>query len=110
MMQYMCEGGGNMWGLLVVAIASFVIAFLKPAKDRPGVFGTGAIVLIAGGMFGMALGLDAVSRNYARFPDHIEAIGAGLGELSHNGTFAAVLALLLGLAALVTKRFAKAAA
>ncbi len=109
-MDFMREGGWNMWLILVAAIASVVIAFLKPAKERAGVLATGAIVLIGLGMFGMGTGLDAVSRNYSRFPDHVEAIGIGLGELSHNGTFAGTLAFLLGIAALVTKRLAKAAA
>lgn len=109
MMNFMRDGGFNMWLILAAAIATVVIAFLKPAKERAGVFAIGAVILIGLGMFGMALGMKAVSNNFARFPDHAEAIGIGLGELSNNGSFGGLLATVFGIAALITKRLAKAA-
>jgi hypothetical protein len=106
MMTYMLEGGMNMWVLLVVALATVAVAASRPRKDRPGVLFAGVVALLISGMFGLATGLAAVSAHYGQFPDaeRVKAIGTGLGELSNNGSFAAILATALGVAGLVMNR------
>ncbi len=104
MMEYMREGGFAMWAILVTGVLAVVLAATRPAAARPGVLMTGSIAAIVQGMLGLSSGLLMVSRNYQRFPNPMEAIGAGLGEASHNGTFGALVATLLGLAALITAR------
>jgi hypothetical protein len=108
-MEFMREGGMNMWLLVIIAVVAGLLGAIRPAAERPRVLTIGVMALLVSGMLGMATGLQAVSANYTRFPDKLEAIGQGLGELSHNGTLAAVLAAALGIAALVTTRRANAA-
>lgn len=104
MMQYMREGGMSMWAILVTAALAVALAAVKPAPSRPSILVTGTIATLVQGVMGMALGLLMVSRHYQRFPNPLEAIGTGIGEASHNGTFAGALAAILGVAALVTAR------
>ncbi len=109
MMTYMCEGGGIMWLLLLIAIVTPAVAFLSKSSERARIFLTGCILEITFGMFGMALGMRGVFAAYARHPDKADAIAAGLAELSNNGTFATALALVLGAAALIARRRVAAA-
>lgn len=104
MMEFMREGGFAMWVILATGVLAVVLAATRPAAARPGVLMTGSIATIIQGMLGLSTGLLMVSRNYQRFPNPMEAIGAGLGEASHNGSFAALVAALLGVAALLTAR------
>jgi hypothetical protein len=103
MMDFMRDGGASMWLLLASAIATVVVAATRPAPRRPVVLLSGCILVLAEGLFGMAAGMKAVAANYARFPEPVAAIAEGLGELANNGVFAGALALLLGIAALVTR-------
>jgi hypothetical protein len=104
MMEFMRDGGISMWLLLVTAVGlGGYAAAVTPAR-RSGVLQVAVILVLIEGMFGLSSGMLAVSRNVARFPDKAEAMAVGLGELSNNGTFAAALALALGIAALVTAR------
>lgn len=105
MMDFMRDGGASMWLILASAIATVAIAATRAERARPVVLLAGCILVLAEGLAGMALGMVAVQRNYAQFPDpdKIRVIAQGLSELSNNGTFAAALALALGLAALVTR-------
>lgn len=106
MLQFMREGGFAMWLMLGTTILALGLAATKPKSARPSILVTGTIATIIQGMFGMATGLLMVSRHYRQFPDPMTALGEGLGELSHNGTFAAMLATILGLAALLSARSA----
>ena len=98
MMEYMRNGGLMMWVMLIGAIATVVLAVAWKQR-RTRVLTVGSVVQLGLGLFGMALGLAMVSAGFVRFPDKIAALGAGLGELSNNGTFAALLAGVLGLVA-----------
>lgn len=104
MLDYMRDGGFNMYVMLVTAIFVGAYAATRPIEKRSGVLKTGCVVLLMQGMLGIATGLQAVSSHYSKFPDKVEAIGTGLGELSNNGTFAAILFVALGVAALVTEK------
>jgi hypothetical protein len=95
-----------MWLMLGTTILALGLAETRPKAARPSVLVTGTIATIIQGMLGMATGLLMVSRHYHQFPDPMAALGEGLGEASHNGTFAGILATLLGLAALVSARSA----
>lgn len=92
MMDYMRNGGINMWIMLIAAIAIAVIAATRPAGARSGALSAGCALMLILGMFGLSTGLMAVSSKYHQFPDKLAAIGEGLGELANNGTFSAVLA------------------
>jgi hypothetical protein len=98
-----------MWLILFVAVGSAAIALVRGPRMRPVVLLAGCIGTLIAGMAGMATGLWAVSAKYVLFPDKVEAIAAGLGELANNGVFAAVLAWLLGMAAYATHRKVAAA-
>lgn len=101
MMDYMREGGWGMWAILITAIAAAAIAATRPKEKRVGALMGGCIAVLMQGMLGMATGMVAVSHNYAKFPEKVDAVAAGLGELANNGTFAGAVVLVLGLWALV---------
>lgn len=101
MMDYMRDGGFGMWAILITAIAAAAIAATRPREKRVGALMGGCIAVLMQGMFGMATGMVAVSRNYMKFPEKVDAVAAGLGELANNGTFAGGLVLVLGVWALV---------
>lgn len=100
MMDYMREGGWGMWAILIAAIATVAITATRPKDKRVGALMGGCIAVLMAGMLGMATGLVAVSNHANKFPDQVEAIRIGLGELANNGTFAGALVALLGLAAI----------
>lgn len=102
MMEYMAEGGWGMWLMLISTIAVAVIAAMRGKKARPPILLAGCILVIIESILGMATGMVAVSQKYDKFPDKLDAVATGLGELSNNGTFGAALALALGIAAVVT--------
>jgi hypothetical protein len=110
MMDFMRAGGFSMWLMLVAAIATIAVAFTRPRDKRPGILFGGAVISIALGMLGMSTGMVAVAQNFQQFPDKVAALGEGLGELSNNGTFAVILALVLFVVGLVAKRGASATA
>ena len=103
-MDYMREGGWGMWAMLITALFVAGWAAARPNAARSRVLGKGAVVILMQGMLGMATGMMAVSRHYEMFPDKNAAIAGGLGELANNGTFAAILFTLLGVASLVTEQ------
>ena len=109
MMNYMRDGGMNMWLLLAVAIGAAVLAVVRPKQARPGILLGGSWLCLVFGILGLALGMEAVSAHYTRFDDPVAALGTGLGELANNGTFAAALAFVLGIASAVTRRMQRAA-
>jgi hypothetical protein len=102
MMEFMAEGGWGMWLMVISAIAVAVIAAMRGAKVRPQILLAGCILVIIESILGMATGMVAVSRNYDKFPDKLDAVATGLRELSNNGTLGAPLALALGIASIVT--------
>jgi hypothetical protein len=109
MLEFMREGGMAMWFTLIAAIAVAVIAVTRKAEKRPMILGVGSLFCVISGMVGMATGMMAVSAKYSLFEDKVAAVAVGLGELSHNGLLGGVLALVLGLAALITWRARPAA-
>lgn len=100
MMEFMRDGGWGMWAILIAAVATVAITVTRPKDKRVAALMGGCIAVLMGGMLGMATGMVAVSRNYQKFPDKVDAIAQGLSELSNNGTFAGVLVAVFGLAAL----------
>lgn len=101
MMEYMRDGGWGMWGILITAIATVAITATRSKEKRVSALMGGCIAVLTMGMLGMATGMVAVSHGYQKFPDKVEALAVGLGELSNNGTFAGGIVVVLGLAALV---------
>lgn len=101
MMEYMRDGGWGMWAILIAAIATVAITVTRPKDKRVAALMGGCIAVLMSGMLGMATGLIAVSSNADKFPDKVDAIRVGLGELANNGTFAGGLVALLGAAAIV---------
>lgn len=104
MMDFFRDGGMSMWLLLATAIGTVAVAVARPRETRALTFGVGTIAILIEGMLGLSMGMRAVSQHFGRFPDPTQAIGIGLGELSNNGSFAAMLATGLGLAALLSHR------
>ena len=102
MLTYFQDGGFSMWLILLVSIASVAVAMASKGPRRARVFALGSYAALISGVFGMAMGMVAVSHNIARFADKGAAVAQGLGELSNNGTFAAALSLVLALAAVAT--------
>jgi len=102
MIEFMSAGGWAMWFMLISAIAVALIAALRGPKARPPILLAGSILTIIESILGMATGMAAVARNYDRFPDKVGAVAEGLSELSNNGTLGSVLALALGIAAIIT--------
>ena len=104
MIEFMREGGMGMWAMLIAFVAVAVLAATRSRQRRAIVLGSGAFLCLLLGQVGMATGMEAVSAKYSQFPDKVAAIGTGLGELAHNGIFGAGLALVFGVAALITHR------
>ena len=102
MMTYMCEGGWSMWAMLISAIAVVALAVVRGPKARPRILLAGCILAIIQSILGMATGMTAVAMHYESFADKTGAIAGGLSELANNGTFGGALALVFGIAALVT--------
>jgi hypothetical protein len=106
MMNFMHEGGANMWLMLISALTVAGIAFTRAPDKRSGVLQTGTVLLVIEGMLGLATGMAAVAA-FARSPKFAEVtsqaavVAEGLGELSNNGILGAILALALGVAAIV---------
>ena len=74
------------------------------------VFTVGCIFSLISGMLGMSTGMVAVAKHYRDFPDPLWALGEGLRELSNNGTFAVILAFILFVVGVVSKRGSSASA
>ncbi|MEI8255378.1 MAG: hypothetical protein WCJ30_06855 [Deltaproteobacteria bacterium] len=103
MMDFMRDGGMNMWVILATTIATVAVALAGGRERRSMTFVVGMCAVMIQGMMGISIGMLAVSKHFGRFPDAAQAIGIGLGELSNNGTFAASVATVFGLAALFTR-------
>ena len=114
MMNFMREGGFNMWLLLATAIGVAAWGFTRTPAKRPGVFLAGTIAILIESVLGMATGMMAVANKYPLFaegaPDRAAIVAQGLGELANDGTFGALLAIGLGVAAMVTSARVKPAA
>ncbi len=103
MMDFMRDGGINMWVILATTIATVAVALARGKERRSMTFVVGMCAVMIEGMMGLSTGMIAVSKHFGRFPDAAQAIGIGLGELANNGTFAATIATVFGLAALFTR-------
>ncbi len=112
MMEYMRNGGFPMWAMLITAIGVAIYGATRPKADRPGVFLAGILVSVMHGILGMATGMEAVAAGIESRPHENagELVAMGLGELANNGTFSIGLAILFGLACLVTRAQARAGA
>lgn len=104
MMTYFQAGGFSMWMILVVAVAAIAVAVAKKGPSRARALWIGSYGCVVTGVFGLAFGMNAVSAHIGRFADKGAAVAQGLGELANNGTFAAILATLLGVAAILVSR------
>lgn len=102
MMNYFRDGGFTMWIILLGAVLTFVVAAVKDRESRPVVFTVGCIFSLIAGMMGLSLGMVAVSHYFQRVQAPAAVVAQGLGELSNNGSFAATLALVQGVAALIS--------
>ncbi len=102
MLDFMQAGGMNMWLMVATAIATAAVASTRKAPLRASWLFGGLVVVLIEGMLGLSTGLVAVSNHFGQFPDKVEALGVGLGELANNGILAVILAVLLGAAALAT--------
>jgi hypothetical protein len=102
-MNYMREGGWAMWAMLITALFVAGWAAARPKEARSRALAKGSVVILMEGMLGMATGMIAVSSKYELFPDKTAAVAQGLGELANNGTFAAVLFTVVGVASLATE-------
>ena len=102
-MDFMRDGGFNMWLMVFAAVGSAVFAFSRDAKDRPAAMLAGCILSCILSVFGMATGMQAVAAHYDKFPEPLVAIATGLRELSNNGILGSVLAVLQGLVAWVLR-------
>ena len=109
MMNFMREGGFSMWLMRATAVAAMGFAASRPRAQRPGVLVAGCIATIIESIFGLALGMAVVSRTVPTLPDPPAALAMGLGELSNNGILGALLATVLGVAALASASLASKA-
>ena len=105
MMNYFREGGFPMWLMLLAFVGTAGLAIARGSEPRARTLGIGAVVQIGLGLLGISAGLEAVSEGYRRHPGvPTDVLAEGLGELANNGTFGATLALVLGVAALVSAK------
>lgn len=104
MLEFMREGGVSMWLMLAAAVVFSGLAATRPRPVRPTVLVTGSLTVMVLGMAGLGTGLLMVSKNAHRFPNPLEAVTLGIGEASHNATFAGLLAAVLGIAAMAAAR------
>ena len=110
MLEFMRLGGFPMWVMLASAIAVGGWAAARGAARRSEALAAGTVLVVIEGVLGMALGMKAVSGAVDMIGgDKGSVVAAGLGELANNGIFAALLALILGIAALSTRRAPAAA-
>ncbi len=100
MVRYFQEGGFSMWLILIVGVASVAVAAVRRGEGRSRALWIGSYASLVMGVFGMAMGMHAVSQHIVRYADKGAAVAAGLGELSNNGTFSALLATALAVGAL----------
>ena len=110
MMTYFRDGGFGMWLSLLVALGATAVAAASTGERRTRALWLGSYGSLVTGVFGMAAGMVAVSRNAPHFADKAEAVAIGLGELSNNGSFAAILATVLAIAAVLAAPKSKAQA
>ncbi len=106
MMNFLRDGGVNMYVMLATALAAGVFAATRARQARAGVLVTALLAVLVQGMAGLGTSLAMVAKNYQRFPNPMEALGMGVGEASNNATFAGMLGAVLGLAALVAAKHA----
>lgn len=101
MVRYFQEGGFGMWLILFIALAGATTALFAKGERRCRALWIGSYGSLVAGVLGMAAGMVAVSKNVGRYADKGAAVAEGLGELSNNGSFAAILATVLAVAAVV---------
>ncbi len=106
-MNYFRDGGWAMWVILLGAIAFSAYAATRPKAERSGVLLGGCIFVIIQGVLGMSSGMVAVAHAVAEGGPlagrGAEMTAVGLGELANCGTFSSMLAMALGLGAIVTR-------
>jgi hypothetical protein len=115
MMNFMREGGFNMWLMVATAIVVAGVGLTRPREKRAGVFHAGMILLILESIFGLVAGMKAVCAYterpaFASMANQAALVAEGLGELANNGVLGVGLALVLGLGFLVTRRTSSALA
>jgi len=98
-MNFMREGGFNMWLLLPFGIGSAALAVARPGRRRVVLLG-GTLLVLAAALFGLATGHYAVAGYFAANPQATaHDLAQGLRESAHNAILGPAIALLLGGAA-----------
>lgn len=110
MITYFQDGGFGMWLILVIALGSAAVAVASKGERRSKALWLGSYGSLVAGVFGMSAGMVAVRNHISLFADKGAAVAQGLGELSNNGSFAAILAVVLAVAALAAAPKSKAQA
>jgi len=104
MMNFMREGGFNMWLLLLFGVGTAALAVARPQRRRAVLLG-GTLLVLASTLFGLATCHYAVAGYFAANPQATaHDLAVGLRESAHNAILGPVLALLLGGAATFSPR------
>lgn len=108
-MEFMRNGGVNMWAMVVAFLAILVLGLRAKAERREKIFDRGAVSILMLGMLGMATGMIATSKAGSLPGETAGQITAtGLGELANNGVLAAVLFVALQIASFTVGKRAEA--
>jgi hypothetical protein len=108
-MEFMRNGGVNMWAMVVAFLAILVLGLRAKAERREKIFDRGAVSILMLGMLGMAAGMIATSKAGSLPSETAGQITAiGLGELANNGVLAAVLFVALQIASFTFGKRAEA--
>lgn len=108
-MEFMRNGGVNMWAMVVAFLAILVLGLRAKAERREKILDRGAVSILMLGMLGMATGMIATSKAGSLPSETAGQITAiGLGELANNGVLAAVLFVALQIASFTVGKRAEA--
>lgn len=103
-MEFMRDGGFGMWLMLATAIVLGGVAVARKGGARASLLAAGTVIILLEGLLSIGLNLEAVSAHYAQFPNPVEALGAGIGEAANAAWFASLLAAVLGVGSLASRR------
>jgi hypothetical protein len=97
MMNFMRDGGFNMWVLLIVGVGTAALALSRTRERRRGVLIAGAFVALCSTLFGLATCHFAVAGYFAANPQAtVQDLAVGLRESANNAILGPAIALALG--------------
>ena len=103
-MNFMREGGFNMWVLLIIGVGTVATAVARPQGRRVILLG-GTVLVLAATLFGLATCHYAVAAYFAANPQATaHDLAIGLRESANNALLGPALALLLGAGAAFSPR------